>query len=159
MINYSAWVEAGAYDVGSKVTFGGKNYECTYYDRSSIKAHVIPPNSDWWKEIARYTSGSAVLVTLPAGTELYFVEDVDTTWYKMSTYYGIVGYIKKSVVTFYKHLDASETQPRIIRTQLFRITSAAADGTSAAVCAIAHRQDSQATAKSFLIMCKSLSIS
>ena len=126
-ISYTAWVEAGAYEVGSKVTFGNKNYQCTYYDRSSIVAHVIPSNSAWWTEIARYTQGAPVLVTLPAGTELYFVEDYNTAWYKMSTYYGIEGYIKKSAVEFYKHLEPSETTPRIIKDQLFRIEKPTVD--------------------------------
>ena len=126
-ITYPTWVEAGAYQVGSKVTYGGRNYECTYYDRSSITAHVIPQYSDWWTEIPNMTAGAAVLVTLQSGTELYFVEDYDTNWYKMSTYYGIVGYIKKSQVTFDRHLTPSETQPRIITEQLFRIEKPTVD--------------------------------
>ena len=132
-ITYQTWVEAGAYQVGSKVTYGGRNYECTYYDRSSITAHVIPQYSDWWTEIPNMTAGSPALVTLPAGAELYMVEDYNTTWYKMSTFYGIVGYIKKSQVTYDRHLTPSETKPRIITDQLFRIEKPTIDTKSRTV--------------------------
>jgi len=127
VINYTAWAVGNSYAVGTKVTFLNKNYECTYWDAGSGFIYLDPAHSSWWKEIARYTSGSAVLVSLPAGSELYFVQDYDSTWYKMSTYYGVEGYIKKSQVTFYKHLSQDETKPRIIREQLFRITNATAD--------------------------------
>lgn len=129
-INYSQWNWQQAYEVGDKVSVSGwnhRNYECTYYDGGSQTIMVPPYNSSWWKAINDTTGGAAVLVTLPAGTELYFIEDVDATWYKMSTYYGIEGYIKKSQVAFWKHLTPEETKPRIIREQLFRITNATAD--------------------------------
>ena len=127
VISYTAWAVGNSYAVGTKVTFLNKNYECTYWDAGSGFIYLDPAHSSWWKEIARYTSGSAVLVSLPAGSELYFVQDYDSTWYKMSTYYGVEGYIKKSQVEFYKHLSQDETKPRIIREQLFRITNATAD--------------------------------
>ena len=126
-ISYAAWLEAGAYEIGDKVSFGNKNYECTYYDRSNIVAHVIPSHSDWWKEIPRQTSGAPVLATLPTGTELYFIEDVDATWIKLSTYYGLEGYVLKSQVTFDRHVDPSEVQPRIIDDQLFRMEQPTVD--------------------------------
>ena len=126
-ITYQTWAVGNSYAVGAKVTFLNKNYTCTYWDSGSGFIYLDPAHSSWWKEIARYTSGSAVLVSLPAGSELYFVQDYDSTWYKMSTYYGVEGYIKKSQVTFYKHLSQDETKPRIIREQLFRITNATAD--------------------------------
>ena len=129
-INYGGWDWRTTYQVGSKVSISGwshHNYQCTYYDGGSQQIMVPPYNSSWWTPIADYTSGSPVLVTLPAGTDLYFVEDYDTNWYKMSTYYGIVGYIKKSQVTYDRHLTPSETQPRIIRDQLFRIEKPTVD--------------------------------
>ena len=129
-INYGEWGWQVQYQVGSKVSISGwshHNYQCTYYDGGSQQIMVPPYNSSWWTPIADYTSGAPVLVTLPAGTDLYFVEDYNTNWYKMSTYYGIVGYIKKSQVTFDRHLTPSETQPRIIRDQLFRIEKPTVD--------------------------------
>ena len=45
----------------------------------------------------------------------------------MSTFYGIVGYIKKSQVTYDRHLTPSETKPRIITEQLFRIEKPTVD--------------------------------
>ena len=120
-ISYTAWDINTNYAVGAKVSNGGRNWQCTYFDETSPWANISPPNCNWWKQIPSSTSGDAVLVTLPAGTELYFVEDYNTTWYKMSTYYGLDGYILKSQVTFDRHVSASENQPRVITEQLFRI--------------------------------------
>lgn len=134
-ITYPAWMASmHTYVVGDKCTYYGRNYQCILSDpkyRSGAldMQYNHPPDNYpmYWKEISRYTAGAAVLVTLPAGAELYFVEDMDGTWYKMSTYYGIVGYIKKSQVTFYRHLSPTETQPRIITEQLFRIEKPTVD--------------------------------
>lgn len=129
-ITYSAWNPNGQYSVGSKVsvtTSGHRNYQCTYWDGASAVTQVPPYNSSWWKEIPDMTSGSPALVSLPTGTDLYFVEDYDSSWYKMSTYYGIIGYVRKSRVTFDRHLTPEEVKPRIITTQLLRITNATAD--------------------------------
>ena len=127
-ITYPEWngsqMSPTDYSVGDKVSVTGaghRNYQCVYFDTSSQIRYVQPYNSSWWKEIPDSTTGAPVLVTLPAGTELYFVEDVDTTWYKMSTYYGLEGYIQKSKVTFDRHVSASENQPRVITEQLFRL--------------------------------------
>ena len=130
-INYPEWVAGGNYQVGSKVkcsaNVGHKNYICTYYDVGSSYAQVPPYNSSWWKPIADMTSGAPVVVTLTVDTELYFIEDVDGTWYKMSTYYGVEGYIKAEYLEFVRHLSPSETKPRIITTQLFRIEKPTVD--------------------------------
>jgi phage minor structural protein len=130
-ITYPTWNwQTTVYSPGDKVTIYGwhhRNYQCTYYDGESPVMQVPPYNSSWWKPIADQTSGAPALVTLPAGTDLYFVEDVDATWYKMSTYYGVIGYIKKTDVQYDRHLTPSETQPRIIREQLLRITNATVD--------------------------------
>lgn len=127
-IYYQAWsgsqMSPTTYNVGDKVSYSGgghRNYQCIYFDSGSPVQFVPPPNSSWWKQIPDTTSGSPVLVTLPAGSDLYLVEDYNTSWYKMSTYYGIVGYIQKSNVTYDRHLTPEETQPRIITEQLFRL--------------------------------------
>ena len=129
-ILYPEWNPNTVYEVGSKVrcsAWSHKNYQCIYYDGTSPQVMVPPYNSAWWKPIADKTTGAAALVTLAAGSELYFVEDYDTDWYKMSTFYGLVGYIKKNQVTFDRHLTPSETTPRIITEQLFRITEPTVD--------------------------------
>lgn len=136
-ITYPTWDwQTGQYEPGSKVSVTGwthRNYECTYYDAGSPQIQVPPYNSSWWREIPDTTSGAPVLVTLAAGTDLYFVEDYNTSWYKMSTYYGIVGYIQKSAVQYDRHLTPSETQPRIITEQLFRIEKPTRDTKSRTV--------------------------
>ena len=126
-ITYGTWSAGTSYAVGAKVTFLGKNYECAYMDTESSSRYTPPNASSWWRVIPNRTEGSASLVTMKQGDELYFVEDYDTNWYKMSTYYGIVGYIKKSQVIYDRHLTPSETQPRIITTQLFRIEKPTVD--------------------------------
>ena len=128
-IVYQTWNANGDYSVGDKVSilWSHKNYKCIYFDADSMVRTVPPYNSSWWTPIADKTTGAAALLTLPAGTELYFVEDYNTDWYKMSTFYGLVGYIKKSQVTFDRHLTPSEIQPRIITEQLFRLTEPTID--------------------------------
>ena len=129
-ISYTQWNPNGNYQIGDKVSVPGwthRNYKCVYFDMTSATTQVPPYNCSWWEPIADYTTGAAVLVTLPAGTELYFVQDVDGTWYKMSTYYGIIGYVKKSQLTFYRHLSQTETLPRIITEQLFRVEKPTVD--------------------------------
>lgn len=126
-ISYTAWSISTDYAVGAKVTHNSRNYQCNYFDETSAWAHISPDRCSWWTEIARSTPGAAVLVNLPIGSELYFVEDYNTDWYKMSTYYGIVGYVEKSKVTYDRHLTPSETKPRYITDQLMRITNATAD--------------------------------
>ena len=127
-ISYPAWNINTDYAVGAKVSNGGKNWICTYYDETSKWSEIAPSaGCTWWSEIPKYIPGGTELVTLPAGTELYFVEDVDSTWYKMSTPYGITGYILKSAVEYEKHLTPEELQPRVIKEQLFRLREPAID--------------------------------
>ena len=126
-ISYTTWSISATYPVGAKVTWNNKNWQCNYYDETSPYAHIAPGSCAWWSEIRRTNPGAAVLVTLQAGTDLYYVETYDSTWYKMSTYYGIVGYIEQAKVTYDRHLTPSETKPRIIRTQLFRIEKPTVD--------------------------------
>ena len=120
-ITYQQWIAGGDYSVGSKVTYNSHNYKCNTWDSSSGQIMVPPNNNPWWTEIARKTSGAPILVNLKQGAEVYFVEDVGSGWYKMSMPYGLEGYIKSSQLTFYRHLTPSETQPREVKTQLFRI--------------------------------------
>ena len=136
VVTYPTWDYRNEYQVGDKVSVSGwthRNYQCTYYDAGSQQINVPPYNSSWWTEIADTTGGAPALVTLPAGSELYLVEDYNTSWYKMSTFYGIVGYIKKSAVTYDRHLTPSETLPRIITEQLFRIEKPTIDTKSRTV--------------------------
>ena len=124
-ITYSAWNPNGTYSVGDNVTVSNwdhKNYKCKKWIADSPITQVPPyNNSAWWTPIADTTSGDPVLVNLKSGTELYYVSGPDSGWYKMSTVYGLEGYIKATQVEYSKHLTPEETQPREIRTQLFRI--------------------------------------
>lgn len=127
-ITYQYWVNGREYSAGDRVTihetyatdWNGRNFQAVV-DIVNAASTAPPPTTYYWQEIARYTSGPNVLATLPAGTELYLVADVDATWYQMSTYYGITGYVKKSEVTFSRHLSPSETQAHVIEEQLFRL--------------------------------------
>lgn len=126
-ISYGEWSAGTTYSVGSKVSYGNRNYQCTNFDASSGYIMVPPPNSPWWVEIASSTSGDPVLVNMKSGTDLYYVSGPTNGWYVMSTTYGLEGYIKADYVTYNRHLTPAETQPRTIREQLFRITSATVD--------------------------------
>ena len=120
-ISYGAWVSGATYSVGAKVSYGSRNYQCTYFDESSGYIMVPPPNSPWWVEIASSTSGDPVLVNLKSGAELYYISGPTDGWYYMSTPYGLEGYIKGDYITYDRHLTPAETQPRTIKDQLFRI--------------------------------------
>ena len=126
-ITYPAWSISASYSVGSKVSHNGHNYQCTYFDETSAWASIAPSGCSWWTEIARTSAGSPALVTLAPGAELYFIEDYDTTWAKMTTPYGIEGYVLKAMIQYDKHLTPSETKPRIITEQLTRITNVSVD--------------------------------
>ena len=123
-IVYSAFDATHEYHVGDKCTYTStathQNYQLKKaYDTAQAPNPVI--YGQYWSKIANSTSGSPVLVNLRAGASLYFVADAGSGWYKMSTTYGLEGYIKSSQVTFIKHLTPEETQPRTITTQLFRV--------------------------------------
>lgn len=127
-ITYQAWDINAMYAVGAKVTHGGKNYECTYYDETSPWAHIAPSSCNWWKEIAKSSGGSSIVASLPAGTRLIWLEgQYEDTWWKMSTWGGVVGWIKQSQLTNEQHQTPEEVEPIRVRDQLFRITSVTAD--------------------------------
>ena len=132
-ITYSTWSQYSTYSVGSKVTQGDKNYQCIYWDNDDPMRAQAPSGSSWWTEIARYTSGAAVIATLKTGTELYLLEDYDTNWYQMSTTYGLTGYMKKSSVVYDRHISPSDLQPHVITEQLFRIKEVTVDRKSGVV--------------------------
>lgn len=127
-ISYTAWSITANYQVGDKVTFFGQNYQCTFWnDDDYLHKHLAPSGCTWWKKIPNKTAGAPVLMTVKSGEYLYFVEDVDTTWIKLSTSYGLVGYMLKSKVAYDHHASASENQPRTIKEQLFRIKDVQVD--------------------------------
>ena len=126
-IIYPAWSQNSTYSVGSKVSSGGHNYQCNYWDGTDPQSIIPPYASSWWARIADKTSGSPVLANLKSGTEIYWISGPDDGWYKMSTTYGLEGYIKETQVQYEKHLTPEEIQPRIITDQLFRIKTVSRD--------------------------------
>ena len=137
-ITYGSWSAGATYSPGAKVTYGNRNYQCTYFDESSGYIMVPPPNSPWWTEIARMTSGSPVLVNLKSGADLYYVSGPSDGWYYMSTPYGLEGYIKASQITYDRHLTPEQTQPRKIKEQLFRIKTVNVETKSRTITATAE---------------------
>ena len=127
-INYGAWTPGASYAVGAKVTSNNKNYQLNS-ELTDGERYTNPAASGKWSEIARMTPGSPMLISLKTGSNLYFVESYDTTWNKMSTLYGLEGYIRKNQIEFVKHLTPDETGPRTIDTQLFRIKTVNVDTT------------------------------
>ena len=119
-INYNAWVSGTSYAVGSKVTSANQNYQLNA-ELTGNEIYTPPGSSGKWAKIARTAQGSPLLVNLKSGMEIYYVSGPEDGWYKMSTTYGLEGYIKSTQVEYEKHLTPSEIQPRIIKDQLFRI--------------------------------------
>lgn len=137
VINYPEFDASNHYDVGDRVTCFNVNYKLI----KEIETIYAPPPynyPDYWQKIARYTSGSPILVNLKTGTELFFVEDAGSGWYKMSTLYGLEGYVKSSQLVFDRHLTPEETQPRTITTQLFRIKTVNVETKSGIISATAE---------------------
>ena len=132
-ITYTSWSSSQIYSVGSKVSYNYRNYRCVYFDSSSGEMMVPPANSSWWTQIARQTSGAAVLATLKTGAKLYLLSSYDSNWYQMETTYGLQGYIKKNQVQFDHRITPQELQARTITEQLFRIKEVSVDRKSGMV--------------------------
>ena len=119
-ITYQAWVSGTSYSVGAKVTSADKNYQLTE-ELTGNEIYTPPGSSGKWAQIARTAPGDPVLVNMKTGTDLYYVSGPEDGWYKMSTTYGIEGYIKSSQLTYDRHMEPGEIKPRVIKNQLFRI--------------------------------------
>lgn len=127
-IYYEEWngsqISPTTYSVGDKVSVSGsghRNYQCVYFNTEDPTRFVPPYNSSWWKQIPDTTSGSPVLTTLAANTEVYYIEASGQSWAKVSTKYGIVGYVKNSQITFVRHETVQPVPERTVEDQLFRI--------------------------------------
>ena len=125
-ITYQYWGYPFSYSVGDKVTEQGaahRNYQCTYFDSSSVLSTVQPSAvPQWWRQIPDMTAGSPALVTLAADTEVYYIEASSTTgWSKVSTKQGIAGYVKDNQITFVRHETVEPVPDREVEDQLFRI--------------------------------------
>ena len=131
-IVYGAWSAGTSYAVGAKVTSAGHNYQLNQ-ELTGDEIYTPPGSSGKWARIADKTSGSPVLIQLKSGAELYYVSGPTDGWYKMTTPYGLEGYIKSSQVTYDRHLTPSQTQDRIVTEQLFRIKKVTVDTKSMTV--------------------------
>ena len=125
-ITYPSWVSGTSYSVGAKVTNANQNYQLNQ-ELTGNEIYTPPGSSGKWAKIARTAPGSPLLVNLKSGIEIYYVSGPEDGWYKMSTTYGLEGYIKSSQVEYEKHLTPEEIQPRIITEQLFRIKTVNVD--------------------------------
>ena len=125
-ITYSSWVSGTSYAVGAKVTNANQNYQLNK-ELTGNEIYTPPGSSGKWAKIARTAPGSPLLVNIKSGMEIYYVSGPEDGWYKMSTTYGLEGYIKETQVEYEKHLTPSEIQPRIITEQLFRIKTVSRD--------------------------------
>ena len=133
-ITYGTWTPLTVYSEGDKVTWNGQNWQCNgWVDPPAGSAWGPPPSGGFWAKIANKTSGSPTLANLRTGMELYYVSGPENGWYKMSTTYGLEGYIKSSQVEYEKHLDPEEIKPRIITDQLFRIKTVNIDNSARTV--------------------------
>ena len=121
-VSYDEWNGSNIYVVGSKTTFSRKNWQCSYFDDSSGQRFIPPDDSPWWREIPGKTGGGTVVASLPAGTKLIWISGAyEDTWWKMSTFGGVEGWIKQSDLTGEEHREQQSIQPIRITEQLFRI--------------------------------------
>jgi len=133
-VNYREWSGETEYVVGSRVTYYGKAYRCTYFDTSSGQRFVPPNNSPWWYEIPNTTGGGKIVASLPAGTKLIWISGTyEDTWWNMSTFGGVTGWIKQAELTGEEHRTQEVVEPVRIFDQLFRIRTAEADNESMTV--------------------------
>ena len=131
-ISYDPW--SPDMGVGDKATYNGKNYQCTYFDPASSVRYVTPDQSPWWKGIAGSTTGGTVVASLPAGTKLIWISgSYSDTWWEMSTFGGVTGYIKQEDLTGEEHRTQEDIQPVTIRDQLFRIKKVTIDNSAMTV--------------------------
>ena len=126
-IRYQEWYYQYIYQVGDKVTcsnWSHKNYKCIKFEEESPWVQVPPYNyTSWWTPIADSTSGDPVIGTLHQGDEVYLIENTGGGWMQITTAYGLTGYMQSASLTYSHHMTPAETQPRVIRDQLFRIKS------------------------------------
>ena len=120
-VTYNAF--GGEYPDGSLYWFDGDghNYQCTVGMLDELAD--IPPNfnPDYWQRIADTEGGSSTIVSLKKDDEFYVLEDVNASWYRVSTFHGIEGYIKKSQCEFSRTIKNEPIDPSAARDQLFRI--------------------------------------
>lgn len=122
-ITYTAWAAGTHYTAGDKVTQGTQNYQClaSHTGTAGTKPGSGGLWTNYWKTIANYTGGAAVLTTLAADTEVYYIEVSGENWAKVSTKQGIAGYVKNSQITFVRHETVEPVPERTVENQLFRI--------------------------------------
>lgn len=120
-VTYNAF--GGEYPDGSLYWFDGDghNYQCTVGMLDELAD--IPPNfnTDYWQRIADTEGGSSTIVSLKKDDEFYVLEDVNASWYRVSTFHGIEGYVKKSQCEFSRTIKNEPIDPSAARDQLFRI--------------------------------------
>ena len=125
-VTYGAWVSGTSYAVGSKVTSNSQNYQLNA-ELTGNEIYANPASLSKWVKIANTAPGDPALANLKSGAELYYVSGPDSGWYKMCTKFGLEGYIKSTQVEYSRHVTPSETGPRVITTQLFRIRTVAVE--------------------------------
>lgn len=129
-VSYAPWyyhnLNIQNYLPGDKVTdtADGHNYQC-------IKEPVGDPNRYWrpshplagqyWQRIADEVGGAQVLLTLKAGADVYELEKVNGSWWRVATLTGAEGFIRADRLEFLRTVRPDFTDLRILRDQLFRI--------------------------------------
>ena len=112
-IGYSVTEGVHVYEVGDKVTYLGRNYQCNTFDATSQIAHVPPNNSSWWDEIPNTIGKTGkIAAELDAGDQIIKIGDYDTTYMRAADTAGHEGFIQIN-----KCVDMSETGTRTVPAQ------------------------------------------
>ena len=126
-ISYSQWSANTAanngYTVGSKVSYNGKNYQCSTWDDTSGERLAPPGGSNWWTQIAgSQTDSGKVAQTMTAGDTVMKIRDFNATYMEAATLSGVTGYIQISSCAATGESESRVLPARTITEQLFVVT-------------------------------------
>ena len=120
-VSYTQWTLATAYGVGAKVTYNGRNYNCTNPNYS--QPQNAPGGGGPWERIADSTSNPGkVAATLSYGDTVMKTDDFNDTYMEAGTLGGAKGYIKIADCTATGTSESRILPARTITEQSFVIT-------------------------------------
>lgn len=109
-ISYKQWQYGQGYSVGNRVSYRGRNYQCTanVEDVATFSPPDAMPNH--WRVIASsMTTGGEVITQLSGGTTVMKIQDFNSEWMEVATTSGLQGYIETA-----KCQDMGETETRTL---------------------------------------------
>ena len=120
-VSYAQWTLAMAYGVGAKVTYNGRNYNCTNPNYS--QPQNAPGGGGPWERIADSTSNPGkVAATLSYGDTVMKTDDFNAEYMEAGSLGGAKGYVKITDCTATGTSESRILPARTITEQSFVIT-------------------------------------